>query len=94
MIQKLHEIKQYLSICNSRADEVLATMKPLPKVIWCQIGVILSEKVIEKVFEAGIELVMDKCPAEELPRLGIYPAPPKRTRRKSDRKRPRQDEQV
>ena len=26
LIQRLHEIKQYLSICNSRADEVLATI--------------------------------------------------------------------
>ena len=74
-------------------QEVLA-MSPLPKAIWCQIGVILSNRAIQKVDKSGIELVMDKCPAEELPRLGIYPSSSKRkSKRKLCSKRKRQEDE-
>lgn len=50
-------------------EEALA-LKPLPKVIWCQLGV-YDDAAAAKAEAAGIKMVMDRCPAIEIPRLSI-----------------------
>lgn len=40
------------------------------KTLWMQLGVI-NEQAATLAQEAGLEVVMDKCPAIEIPRLGL-----------------------
>lgn len=40
------------------------------KTIWMQLGV-LNEDVAKTASEAGLTVVMDRCPAIEIPRLGL-----------------------
>lgn len=49
-------------------DEALRL--PGLQAIWMQLGVV-NEAAAEKVRAAGLHLVMDRCPAIEMPRLGI-----------------------
>ena len=50
-------------------DEAMA-LKPLPRVIWTQLGV-WDEAAARKAEAAGIQVVMNRCPAIEIPRLGM-----------------------
>ena len=50
-------------------DDVL-TMKTLPKFIWGQLGV-RNDTAAERAEERGITVVMNRCPAIEIPRLGL-----------------------
>ncbi|NJL07806.1 MAG: CoA-binding protein [Methylacidiphilales bacterium] len=58
---------------SSHLPGILAEMLALdvrPKVLWTQIGVV-DEVVAAQAESAGIEVVMDRCPAIEIPRLGL-----------------------
>ena len=48
-------------------DEILA-LPVRPKVIWCQLDV-RNDAAARKAEEAGITVIMDRCPAIEYPRL-------------------------
>ena len=48
-------------------DEILA-LKARPKVVWTQLAV-RDDEAAKKAEEAGVKVVMDRCPAIEYPRL-------------------------
>jgi uncharacterized protein len=50
-------------------DDVLA-MKTQPKFIWGQLGV-RNDEAAARAEEKGITVVMNRCPAIEIPRLGL-----------------------
>lgn len=52
---------------DSVVEEALR-MNPRPKVIWAQLGV-RDDAAAAKAEAAGIKVVMDRCPAIEIPRL-------------------------
>ncbi|KQQ37639.1 CoA-binding protein [Rhizobium sp. Leaf306] len=52
---------------DSVVDEALA-LDQLPKVIWAQLGV-RDDQAAVKAEAAGIQVIMDRCPAIEYPRL-------------------------
>lgn len=48
-------------------------MEPRPKVIWMQLGVI-APGAAEQARDAGLTVIMDRCPVIESRRLGLGPA--------------------
>lgn len=62
-----------LFLAPDRTDPVIdaAIKKEIP-VVWMQLGVINDEGAL-RAENAGVIVVMDKCPKQEIPRLGIPP---------------------
>ncbi|WP_188906276.1 CoA-binding protein [Aureimonas endophytica] len=57
------------SALGGLVEEALA-LAPPPKVIWTQLG-IRDDDAAARAEAAGIEIVMDRCPKIEIPRLGL-----------------------
>lgn len=63
-----------LFLAPERTDAVIDQAIDLKiPVLWLQIGVI-NEAGASRAEAAGIEVVMDRCPKQEIPKLGIAPA--------------------
>lgn len=62
-----------LFLAPERTDPVIDSAISLSiPVVWMQIGVI-NEEGARRAEKAGLKVVMDRCPKQEIPRLGITP---------------------
>lgn len=54
-------------------EDILA-MKPLPKVVWLQMG-ISNDEAAQRLIEAGIDVVQDRCTLADHRRFGLEARP-------------------
>jgi len=80
VVDRLDEIAEPVDIVDVfRRSELLAqheqeilAMKPLPKVVWFQLG-IRDDALAQRLRTAGIEVIQDRCTLAEHRRLGLGP---------------------
>ncbi len=58
------------SAAAGEAVDAALALDPLPRVVWMQLGVI-NQPAAERARARGVTVVMNRCPAIELRRLGV-----------------------